>query len=88
MLLLVLASGLLALNGGLTWNALTEGSPGRHLESLAVANFAGLSDPDPALECFAETYTVDVAWTNRSGRIIAGNLKDIPPSLRETGPIK
>ena len=46
-LLVALAAGLLVAQGGLTWNALVEGPPGRRIQDLAEATAANLHNLSP-----------------------------------------
>ena len=85
-LLVALAAGFLVAQGGLDWNALVEGPPGRRVQNLAEAlvgewRMLPPGDQDEALSRFAGDHGVSAVLVGANGQIIGGSLPDIPPAL-------
>ena len=86
--LVALAIGLVAYNGGLSWNGLMEGPPGRRVEALVDSSLGdlmalGREEWEDALLDFAKEHGVEAMLVSGPGRVLAGKSREIPVTVRE-----
>ena len=85
-LLIALAAGLLVIQGGLNWNALVEGPPGRRIQDLAEATMGELrtvprNEREDRLDAFARERGITAAVIGADGQRLTGSLRDMPAAM-------